>query len=87
MLTDDCGLQRLLHLSNEDLKGIVDSKLDADLILDAIQELRRRDVSLTLESRTGWWEEVESCTDHCQSPRRHRQACWLPCLVLTEHPL
>ena len=65
VLTNDYDMQRLLQLSNEDLNGIVDSKLDADLILDAIQELRRRDVSLTLENKTGWWTEVKSCTDQC----------------------
>ena len=91
MLTDDHDVQRLLQLSNEDLNGIVDSKLDADLILDAIQELRRRDVSLALENRTGWWDEVESCRDEvescrddCHSLRKQQQAFWPPNLVLSQ---
>ena len=41
-------LQRLLQLSAADLYQLVDRKLDADLLLDAIQELRAREVSISM---------------------------------------
>ena len=39
------SVQRLLQLSEDDIAAIVDSKLDAQLLGDAIEDLRRRDVS------------------------------------------
>ena len=35
----------LLKLAQEDLYELTDTKLDADVIIDAIAELKRRDVS------------------------------------------
>lgn len=39
------SVQRLLQLSEDDIAAIVDSKLDAQLLGDALEDLRRRDVS------------------------------------------
>jgi len=40
-----CDVQRLLQLSRADIDELVDLRVDADLLTDAINELRLRDVS------------------------------------------
>ena len=45
-------VQRLLRLTDNDILGIVDSKLDAQLLTDALNDLRQRDVSLTFWCRS-----------------------------------
>ena len=72
-------VQRLLQLSDDDIGAIVDSRLDAQLLADAIDDLRKRDVSPSIQLQTADMEEdsVSRLSHKSSSNRSQISLDWL----------